>query len=265
MSSSTMPYVIGNWKMNLDVESAMSLAEASAEIANETADDVGVGIAIPSLWIPLISSEFFETSLLVGAQDCSPHAAGAYTGDVSAPMLSPWCAFTLVGHSERRQHHGEDDDLVRAKLDAVIEHDMAALLCVGETEAQREAGNALDVVGEQVLRAAGHLDSGGLRNLLVAYEPVWAIGTGQTATPADAQAMAAHIRGLIAGLDAGSAPEVPILYGGSVKAANAPDFFSEGDIDGALVGGASLDADDFLEIVRAARQTGAGLLADDAR
>ncbi len=258
MSSSSMPYVIGNWKMNLDVESAMALAEASAEIANETGDDVGVGIAIPSLWIPLISSEFFETSLLVGAQDCSPHASGAYTGDVSAPMLAPWCAFTLVGHSERRQHHAEGDDLVQAKLDAVIALDMAALLCVGETQAQREAGNALDVVGEQVMRAAGHLDSGGLRNLLVAYEPVWAIGTGQTATPGDAQAVAAHIRALIAGLDAGAAAaaEVPILYGGSVKSANAADFFGEADIDGALVGGASLNADDFLEIVRAARGFG---------
>lgn len=255
MSSTTMPYVIGNWKMNLDVESAMALAEASAEIANETVDDVGVGIAIPSLWIPLISSEYFETSLLVGAQDCSPHEAGACTGEVSAAMLTPWCAFTIVGHSERRQHHGEGDDLVRAKLDAVIGHNMAALLCVGESQAQRDAGHALDVVGEQVMRAVSHLDSGQLSNLLIAYEPVWAIGTGNTATPGDAQAMAAHIRQLAATIDAEAAAEVPILYGGSVNPGNAPDFFAGEDIDGALVGGASLVADDFLAIVQAARES----------
>ncbi|MDQ3655511.1 MAG: triose-phosphate isomerase [Chloroflexota bacterium] len=255
MSSTTMPYVIGNWKMNLDVELAMALAEAAAEIADEAADDVGVGVAIPSLWIPLISSEYFETSLLVGAQDCSPKESGAFTGDISAAMLSPWCSFTIVGHSERRQHHGEGDDLVRAKLDAVIGHDMAALLCVGESQAERDRGQAFEVVAGQVRRATGHLDPGQLRNLLIAYEPVWAIGTGDTASPDDAQAMAAHIRDTISTIDPDAA-EVPILYGGSVNPGNAASFFSKDDIDGALVGGASLVAADFAGIVHAARENG---------
>ncbi len=256
MSSTTMPYVIGNWKMNLDVELAMALAETTAEIANEAADEVGAGIAVPSLWIPLISSEYFETSLLIGAQDCSPHASGAFTGEISAPMLSPWCSFTMVGHSERRQHHGEGDTLVRAKLDAIIANDMAALLCVGENQIQRDEGQALEVVAEQVTTATEHLDSGQLRNLLVAYEPVWAIGTSNTASPDDAQAMAAHIRGLLSSIDPEAALEVPILYGGSVNAGNAADFFDREDIDGALVGGASLDASGFAAIVRAAREMG---------
>jgi len=260
MSSTTMPYVIGNWKMNLDVELAMVLAEAMAGIANEAADDVGVGIAIPSLWIPLIRSEYFETSLLVGAQDCSPHASGAFTGDISAPMLSPWCSFTMVGHSERRQLHEEGDTLVRAKLDAIIGNDMAALLCVGENQAQRKGGQALEVVAEQVTAATGHLDSSQLRNLLIAYEPVWAIGTGNTASPDDAQAMAAHIRSLISTIDHEAAAEVPILYGGSVNPGNADGFFAREDIDGALVGGASLDAGSFAAIVRAAGENGDAIL-----
>ena len=260
MSSTTMPYVIGNWKMNLDVELAMALAEASAEIANQAEDDVGVGVAIPSLWIPLISSEYFETSLLVGAQDSSPYASGAFTGDISAPMLSPWCSFAIVGHSERRQHHGEGDDLIRAKLDAVIGHDTAALLCVGEDQDERDGGRALDVVAQQVRHVTGHLDPGQQRNLLIAYEPVWAIGTGNTASPDDAQAMAAHIRDTIATIDPDAAAEVPILYGGSVNPGNAASFFAKDDIDGALVGGASLVAADFVAIVRAARETGNSLL-----
>lgn len=255
MSSTTLPYVIGNWKMNLDVESAMALAESVAWVANDLAEEVGVGVAIPSLWIPLIASEYFETSLLVGAQDCSPHTSGAFTGDVSAGMLSPWCSFTIVGHSERRQHHDEDDDLVRGKLDAVLQNDMAALLCVGESQAERDAGVALAIVAGQVNRALGHLAPEQLRNVLVAYEPVWAIGTGNTAGADDAQAMAAHIRVTLAAIDEEAAAEVPILYGGSVNPGNASDFFAREDIDGALVGGASLVAADFIAIVQAAGET----------
>lgn len=252
MSSTSMPYVIGNWKMNLDVEAALALAAATAGFADEMAGAVGVGVAVPALWIPLVASELADTNLLVGAQDCSPHDRGAFTGDVSATMLAPWCTFAIVGHSERREHHGEDDALIRAKLDAVIGKDMAALLCVGETETQRDEGRALETVGAQVRHAAGHLDAPGLRNLLIAYEPVWAIGSGRTASLGDAQTMAAHIRAELAAIDPEVAPAVPILYGGSVNAGNAAGFFAEPDIDGALVGGASLDAGEFLAIVRAA-------------
>jgi triosephosphate isomerase len=247
-----MPYVIGNWKMNLDVEAAMSLAEAVSEMADETTGEVGLGIAVPSLWIPLIASEYAESSLLVGAQDVSPNEKGAYTGDISAGMLAPWCTFSLVGHSERRQYHDETDDLVRDKLNAVIASEMAAVLCVGETQDQRNAGKAIDVVTAQVRRAAGHLNPSQLTSLLVAYEPVWAIGTGNTATPNDAQSMSAHIRSILAEIDVDSAGTVPVLYGGSVNATNAASFFAEADIDGALVGSASLEAGSFLHIVKAA-------------
>ena len=252
MTSTTMPYIIGNWKMNLDVESAMALAGAVADIANDADTDVGVGIAIPHLWIPLIASEYSDTNLIFGAQDVSAHEQGAYTGEISAAMLAPWCAFTLVGHSERRQHHGETDELVRAKLDAAMAHEMAVLLCVGETQDQRDKGEALDVVCRQLEQAAGHLEKSRLGSLLIAYEPVWAIGTGNTASSEDAQEIAARLRSWLAERWGESASEVPILYGGSVNRDNAGGFIAQEDIDGALVGGASLKADDFLEIVRAA-------------
>ncbi len=247
-----MPYIIGNWKMNLDIEQAMSLAGDVADMANDAGDDVGVGVAIPFPWIPLIASEYAESSLLIGAQDVSPHVEGAFTGDVSAGMLAPWCTFAIVGHSERRQHHGETDDLARAKVDAVLANQLAPVLCVGETQAERDAGSALDVIAAQVNAATRHLGATQLRGLLIAYEPVWAIGTGQTASPADAQEVAAHIRAQLAAIDETAAGMVPVLYGGSVKADNAAAFFAEADIDGALVGGASLDAPSFLEIIRGA-------------
>jgi len=252
MSSSTMPYVIGNWKMNLDVDAALALAEAVAEMADQAAGALGVGVAVPYPWIPLVASAAVESELLIGAQDISAHDQGAYTGEVAAAMVSPWCTFSLVGHSERRQYHGESDDVVRAKVNQALATGLAPVLCVGETQAQRDAGDALTIVSDQIRRAAGHLDGDDLRGLVIAYEPVWAIGTGNTATPDDAQRMAAHIRGVLAGLDAGAANEVPILYGGSVKRDNAGAFFQQEDIDGALVGGASLDAEAFLEIVQAA-------------
>ena len=247
-----MPYILGNWKMNLDIESAMALAADVADIANDAADEVGVGVAVPFPWIPLIASEHAESNLLIGAQDVSSEAAGPYTGDVSAGMLAPWCTFVIIGHSERRSIHGETNTHVRAKLDAVLANGMAPVLCVGETQDQREAGQTLDVVSEQMQSAVATLGAVELRSLLVAYEPVWAIGTGLTADPADAQAVAVHIRQLLRTIDSDAAAAVPILYGGSVKGSNADTYFACQDIDGALVGGASLDADTFLPIVRAA-------------
>lgn len=252
MSSTTLPYVIGNWKMNLDIEGAIALAIAVAEMADATVDEVGIGIAAPYPWIPLIAGELAASSLLIGAQDVSANDQGAFTGEVSAGMLAPWCTFTIVGHSERRQHHGESDDLIRSKLDATLAHGMAPVLCVGETHEQREAGDAFEVVSRQVTRAVGHLDRQQLRNILIAYEPVWAIGTGNTAQPRDAQAMAAHIRAALAEINSESANHAPILYGGSVTPDNASPYFDQDDVDGALVGGASLDPESFLPIVRAA-------------
>ncbi|HYJ12321.1 MAG TPA: triose-phosphate isomerase [Thermomicrobiales bacterium] len=247
-----MPYILGNWKMNLDIETAMSVAADVADIANDAADDVGVGVAIPYPWIPLIAGEHAESNLLIGAQDVSPEESGAFTGDVSAGMLAPWCTFVIIGHSERRSIHGESNALVRAKLAAALAHGMAPVLCVGETQAQRDAGLTMDVVSDQVRSASTHLGGVELRSLLVAYEPVWAIGTGLTAEPTDAQAVAAHIRQVLGTVDIEAAASVPILYGGSVNGDNADAYFACPDVDGALVGGASLSADAFLPIVRAA-------------
>jgi triosephosphate isomerase len=237
--------------MNLDIEGAISLARAIAEIADASIDEIGVGIAAPFPWIPLIATETSESSLLIGAQDVSANDKGAFTGEVSAGMLAPWCTFAIVGHSERRQHHRETDELIRAKLDATLANGMAPVLCVGETQDQRDAGDALEVVSRQVRHSAGHLDGLLLRSILVAYEPVWAIGTGNTAEPRDAQAMAAHIRFLLAEIDAESATSTPILYGGSVTPDNASLYIDQEDVDGALVGGASLNLDSFLPIVGA--------------
>ncbi len=247
-----MPYILGNWKMNLDIESAVRLASDVADIADDAAEDVGVGVAIPYPWIPLIASETAETNLLIGAQDVSPCGEGAYTGDVSAGMLAPWCTFVLVGHSERRTIHQESDELIRSKLDAALTNGMAPVLCVGETQAERDQGMTADVIARQVTVATSHLSGQQLRGLLVAYEPVWAIGTGLTASPDDAQQVASQIRALLGKVDSDSAALVPILYGGSVKGENARGFMACPDIDGALVGGASLSAENFLPIVQAA-------------
>jgi triosephosphate isomerase len=252
MSSSTMPYVIGNWKMNLDIEAAMALAGEAAEMANAAVSDVRVGVAVPFPWIPLVASAAVESELLVGCQDVSSRDQGAFTGDVSAAMVAPWCTFAIVGHSERRVLHGETDDVVRAKLEQVLANRLAAVLCVGETQAQRDRGEALPTVERQLTVATVTLDGDALRGILVAYEPVWAIGTGHTPTPADAQEMAAHIRTVLARLAQDAAPEVPILYGGSVNGENAAAFFNEDDIDGGLVGGASLDPESFFQVIQAA-------------
>lgn len=247
-----MPYIIGNWKMNLDIATAMTLASDVADMANDAEGNVGVGVAIPYLWVPTIASEFAETNLLVGAQNVAPQEDGAFTGDISAGMLAPWCTFVLVGHSERRQGHGESNDLVRAKLDATLANGMAPVLCVGETQTERDAGRTLEVITTQITTATQHLNVEQLRGILVAYEPVWAIGTGLTATPDDAQMVAAHIRTQLTQVDTTGANLVPILYGGSVKGDNALGFFACPDIDGALVGGASLSAATFFPIVQAA-------------
>jgi triosephosphate isomerase len=191
------------------------------------------------------------STVAVGAQDCSHMQSGAYTGEVSAEMLvDQGCRWVILGHSERRQYHAESDDLVAAKLTAAVQAGLFPIVCVGETREQREAAEAEAVVERQLRGAlAAQAD---LRGLVIAYEPVWAIGTGLTATPEQAQAMHAFIRQQLDGIDGVDAPATRILYGGSVKAGNAGELFAQPDIDGALVGGASLVAEDFLAIIRAA-------------
>lgn len=245
------PLVAGNWKLHGTRGRVSELAEA---IVAGLPDVEGTDVAVCPTFVhvPLVAERAVGTALAIGAQDVSDRMEGAFTGEVAAPMLVELgCRYVIVGHSERRARHGETDAGVAAKFGAACAAGLRPILCVGETLSQRDAGATLDVVGRQ-LRAglAGAGDDIG--DAVIAYEPVWAIGTGRTASAEQAQEVHAALRAVLAGIDDGLARRVRIVYGGSVKAANAAQLFAMPDIDGALVGGASLDADGFLDICRAA-------------
>lgn len=242
--------VAGNWKLQGSRTFANALVEG---IAAGMPADVEAIVLPPCPYLPMLAEAFEGRGIAFGAQDVSAHAKGAYTGEVSAAMLVDVGArYTLVGHSERRQYHAEDDALVAAKFVAAREAGLTPILCVGETREQREGGQTQAVIAAQVeavLAAAGFAAFDGA---IIAYEPVWAIGTGLTASPEQAQAVHAFLRGVVARQDARIADSLPLLYGGSCKPDNAAALFSQPDVDGGLIGGASLAADDFLAIVAAA-------------
>jgi len=245
------PYIVGNWKMH---GTRAMLAEARAiERAAERLMKVEVALAPPFTLIHATRKE--ATLIAVGAQDCHPADGGAHTGDISAAMLKDAGAgFTIVGHSERRADHGEKDADVRAKADAAIAAGMNVIVCVGETEEQRDAGKAESVVAKQ-LKGSLPVDGDVEGKVTVAYEPVWAIGTGRTPMVEDVGAMHASIRKVVQGIygeDAGA--KVRILYGGSVKPDNAAELLAADEVGGALVGGASLTAESFLGIILAAAE-----------
>ncbi|HAN68453.1 MAG TPA: triose-phosphate isomerase [Halieaceae bacterium] len=244
------PLVMGNWKMH---GTRASVQKLLAGLVSEGAPaSVDVAVCPVFVHIPLAVSLCEGSALAVGAQDCSHMAEGAYTGEVAAAMLvDSGCQWVILGHSERRQYHGESDDMVAAKLAAALAAGIAPVLCVGETQDEREAGEAEYTVARQLQGALRGQAS--LHSLVIAYEPVWAIGTGLTATPEQAQAMHAFIRGQLEALPGLDAAAVRVVYGGSVKPDNAAELFAQEDIDGALVGGASLDAQDFQAIVAAAQ------------
>ena len=248
---SRTPLAIANWKMNTDLETARVLAQAARETLDGEPIAVEIAICPPFPWIVPVAGVLEGSAVGLGAQDCSPEANGAFTGDVSAAMLAPWCAWVLVGHSERRHGHGEHDALIRRKLEAVLKEGMQPILCVGELEADRDAGRTAEVVQHQVLAALKGLPASAIARCVVAYEPVWAIGTGRTATAGDAQEVAAQIRALLTSLASEHAAAVRILYGGSVKAGNVASLTAGPDVDGALIGGASLDPAGFAELCRA--------------
>ena len=230
-----------------------STATAEALVAGVAGGIAGAeaGICPPALHIPLAIKLAAGSALRVGGQNCSEHAEGAYTGEVSAAMLADMgCHWVILGHSERRQYFAESDELVAAKAAAARSAGLVPILCVGETLEQRQAGNAEAVVTGQLSALVADL----VASDVIAYEPVWAIGTGQTATPEQAQEMHACIRAYLREHAAQTADEIRLLYGGSVKADNASELFSQIDIDGGLVGGASLKADDFTAIVKAAQE-----------
>ncbi len=241
--------VAGNWKMHGDRVSAYALTQA---VAASTGAHCDVALLPPFVHLAMLISDFGGDALQFGAQDLSRHAAGAYTGEIAGSMLSDiGCRYALVGHSERRQHHGESDELVAAKFVAARAANLWPILCLGETLEQREAGETHAVLGRQlaaVIASAGLLAFGAA---VLAYEPVWAIGTGRTASAQQAQDAHAFLRSEVAGHDARIAGSLRILYGGSVKPGNAKELFAQPDIDGGLIGGASLIAEDFLAICNA--------------
>lgn len=212
-----------------------------------------VAVCAPAPYLAQCQQLLAGTPVAWGAQDVSAHDAGAYTGEVSAAMLKDFdCAYVIVGHSERRAYHGESDELVGRKAARAIAAGLTPIVCVGETLAEREAGQTEQVVQRQLEAVLAQLAGNDLAKLVVAYEPVWAIGTGKTATPQMAQDVHAFLRSRIAVRDAQAASGIQILYGGSMKPDNAPELLAMADIDGGLIGGAALKASDFLGIVRAA-------------
>jgi len=241
--------VIGNWKMN---GSAASIEQLLAGLMGKLGSlQADVAVCPTYVHIAQAVAHCAGSAIAVGGQDCSHVQAGAYTGEVSAAMLlDQGCKYVILGHSERRQYHSEHSTLIGAKLTAAVESGLQPVLCVGETREQRESGEAEGVVASQLEGVLqGQLS---LAGLVVAYEPVWAIGTGLTATPEQAQDMHAFIRGCLGAVGGVDAAATRLLYGGSVKGGNATELFSQPDIDGALVGGAALDADEFIAIINAA-------------
>jgi triosephosphate isomerase len=245
--------VAGNWKMNgsLAINAAL-LADISAGLDPAAPTNCDVAVCVPAPYLAQTQAALSGTSVAWGAQDLSVHAAGAYTGEIAASMLLEFGArYVIVGHSERRAYHAESDELVANKALSALRAGLVPLVCVGETLAEREAGHTEAVVGRQLDAVLALLDDAEILRLVVAYEPVWAIGTGKTATPQMAQDVHAFLRGKLAARNADAAVTVQILYGGSMKPDNAKELLAMPDIDGGLIGGAALKAADFLAIVQA--------------
>jgi len=246
--------IAGNWKMNLLRDEGVALArDLAGRVAGPSSSGTAAAdmvICPPATLIGSVVEAVAGSGIGVGGQDCHAAASGAHTGDIAAAMLTDLgCSHVIVGHSERRQDHGEDDAMVKAKAEAALAAGLVAIVCLGETEDEREAGRALAVCETQL---RGSLPAGAdAGNTVIAYEPVWAIGTGRTARPADVAEVHDHIRSVLAATLA-TGDKVRILYGGSVKPGNAGELLALANVDGALVGGASLKADDFWAIAEAA-------------
>ena len=248
------PLMAGNWKMNVNHLEAIALVQKLAFALND-ADYDAVDVAVIPPFTDLRSVQTLIDGdgyrITYGAQDLSVHDSGAYTGEISGAMLAKLgCTYVLVGHSERRQFHDEGDDVAAAKVRAAHRHGLTPILCVGEGLEVRQEGRQVEHVLAQVSAALDDMPAEALASLVIAYEPVWAIGTGEVATPADAQEVCGAIRELLRGRADGVADDVRILYGGSVKVSNVAAIMAEPDVDGCLVGGASLDPDEFVGIVR---------------
>lgn len=245
------PLIAGNWKMNKTVKEAEAfVAELRKVVAADEAVDVC--IAPPAIALDRVTQTLAGSPIMVAAQNVHPEPKGAFTGEISPTMLSALgCHASLVGHSERRQLFGEDDAFLRQKVEALLEYGVQPILCLGETLEEREAGQTIERIDAQLDAALKGLTTGQASHIILAYEPVWAIGTGRTATPEQAQEVHAHIRSRLVDLfNQDTADATRILYGGSVKPSNVHALMSEPDIDGALVGGASLALDSFTQLIK---------------
>jgi len=248
------PFVVGNWKLHKTIAESLALV---TELKNQLGAVKGVAVGVAPVFtaIHAVARRLDGSAIATCAQDCHWETRGAWTGEVSAPLLGDaGASWAIVGHSERRQFFGDTSESVGKKARAALAAGLGAIACVGESLAERDAGRTLAVVDEQLDGALAGIEASSAGRLVIAYEPVWAIGTGRTATPAQAQEVHAHIRQRLAErLGTAAADAIRIQYGGSVKPGNAEALMSEPDIDGALVGGASLEAADFIAIVKAAR------------
>lgn len=248
------PLIAGNWKLNLDRKAARELAVSLKNGTRKVMGNVDVAIAPVATALVDVADGLAGSSIMLLGQNCYHEPHGAFTGEVSASLLhDAGCGGCILGHSERRQLFGETDDGVRQKLASVLEAGLVPIVCVGETLEEREAGTTNQVVLRQLAGALEGFEATDLKTLVIAYEPVWAIGTGRTASPSDAQEVHAAIRSWLSERLGGEASQaIRLLYGGSVKPDNAADLLGQTDIDGALVGGASLKAESFLAIISAA-------------
>ena len=246
-----VPLMAGNWKMYKSVGEAIALVQALKESLADIADRE-ILVCPPFTALYPVAETLKGSNIELGAQNIYPKEEGAYTGEISPTMLvDVGCRYVIVGHSERRQHFKESDEFINRKVHLTLEHGLRPILCVGETLEEREAGHEVEVVTKQVQECLAGVTEEGMKEVVVAYEPVWAIGTGLTATPQQAQAMHETIRDILKGLYGRETAEATrIIYGGSVKPDNVDDLMREPDIDGALVGGASIKAESFARIVR---------------
>jgi triosephosphate isomerase len=247
--------VAGNWKLNGSQDANQRLVSGILAGAGEAAN-AEILLCPPYVYLPQIDDQIAGSTVMLGAQDVAMQAGGAFTGEISAAMLKDaGCTHVIIGHSERRAMFGDTDEVVAAKFSAAFEQGLIPILCIGESQEERESGVTMAIIDRQVGAVLDTVGVTPFADSIIAYEPVWAIGTGLTATPEQAQEVHAHVRSIIAARDAKIAADLRILYGGSVKGANAPELFNMEDIDGGLIGGASLDSDEFLAICRAAAGT----------
>jgi len=254
MPTARTPIVAGNWKMNTTAEQAVVLVEDMLDDL-DAIEGVEIVLCPPFISLLPVHEMIADTAVGLGAQDMFSEPQGAYTGEISPLMLKPLCQYVIIGHSERRQYFGETDETVAKKVQAALRHNLRPIVCIGEKLAEYEAGLRDGVLARQVRAVFRELDPADARECVIAYEPIWAIGTGRPAHGADAQDAVASIRLLLGAMLGGeTAAAMRIQYGGSVTGANAAEFFGQPDIDGALVGGASLKADDFVRICAVAQQ-----------